>query len=312
MTPICLSRLPFLLAALVCLQLFSGVLQAKVVKVYNFTGTVDYDSYDHVFIPFAVPSGVKEIEIAHKAVQAKSATQDEQNILDFGVLDERGNPDGYRGWSGGSSENSIIGVLATSRAFTLGAINAGTWQVVIGKAQIAGPPNNYGEYNIQVTLRDAPTLPPQTERQPYRPAAPLSMQQQWYAGDFHIHSRESTDAFPTATLASIATFSRALGLDFAHISDHNTVSQGTFMIDAQKRHPHLLLVPGIEWTTYFGHGGCLGCTKFVDHKINLPGVNISAAAQKIHAQGGTKSFLSSLFFFFFFFLSSFLFLILSI
>lgn len=97
--------------------------------------------------------------------------------------------------------------------------------MVIGKAQIAGPPNNYGEYNIQVQLKDAATLPPQKERQPYKPSQPLSHQQRWYAGDFHIHSRESTDAFPSASLDQIATFARDLGLDFAHISDHNTVSQ---------------------------------------------------------------------------------------
>ena len=33
----------------------------------------------------------------------------------------------------------------------------------------------------------------------------------------------------------------------------------------------------MEWTTYFGHGGAILTTEFVDHKIGLPNVTVAAA-----------------------------------
>jgi hypothetical protein len=84
---------------------------------------------------------------------------------------------------------------------------SGEWSVVVGKAQIIDPP---GVYHIIVTLRDAPTLAPQTDRAPYVPVAPLKTEARWYAGDFHVHSRESGDARPT--MDAIAKFAMSRGL----------------------------------------------------------------------------------------------------
>jgi hypothetical protein len=78
-------------------------------------------------------------------------------------------------------------------------------------------------------------------------------------------------------------------LDFLHISDHNSVAAATFMNDAQTRHPHLLLIPGVEWTTYGGHAGLLGCYAPVDHRVGNPGVTLRTAMDAIHAQGGLFS-----------------------
>ena len=147
------------------------------------------------------------------------ATGHPLNILDFGLLDAT---NASRGWGGGNPEPMVVGATATSRSYMLGAMHSGRWAVVVGKAQLAGLPC---AFNVTVTLRPAATLPPQPQRTPYRPAAPLELARRWYAGDFHVHSRESGDAYLSASLDEIATFGRASGLDFVHISDHNTVSQ---------------------------------------------------------------------------------------
>ena len=74
-----------------------------------------------------------------------------------------------------------------------------------------------------------------------------------------------------------------------HISDHNTVSAASFMVDAQRRHPDTLILPGMEWTSYAGHAGAIGTSEYVDHKVGVGGVTVSGAAAAIHAQGGLFS-----------------------
>jgi hypothetical protein len=162
------------------------------------------------------------------------------------------------------------------------------FSVAVGKARIAVPP---GSFEITVTLRDAPTLAPQPQRRSYVPAAPLEVPSalKWFSGDFHVHSCESGDAFASASLDEIADFSRSVGLDFVHISDHNTVSAATFMGDAQARHADLLILPGVEFTTYAGHAGALFTSAYVDHRIGNKGVTIQGAADAVHAQGGLFS-----------------------
>ncbi len=68
----------------------------------------------------------------------------------------------------------------------------------------------------------------------------------------------------------IAAYAGSIGLDFVHISDHNTVSQATFMNDVQTRFPNLLIFPGTEWTTYNGHAGAIGIVNYTDHKVYVP------------------------------------------
>ncbi len=239
----------------------------------QLSGDVPSTGPDHFFVAFDVPAGTKEIEIKHDDLSS-------EDILDFGVND----PNGFRGWGGGNTEPAVIGEQAASRSYVAGPIAAGTWQVVIGKALIKSTP---AKYQLDITFRDTATLAPQTERTPYVPAAALEVGARWYAGDFHVHSIESGDARPP--LDEVATFARGRGLDFVLISDHNTLTQLEFFVDAQSRHPKLLLLPGMEYTTYDGHANAIGATKWVDHKIGQPGVTIKGAVQAFRDQGAIVS-----------------------
>ncbi len=223
-------------------------------------------------VPFTVPEGIREIEVRHD-------DRSEMNILDWGLSD----PMRFRGWGGGNTEPAVVSADAASRSYVPGAITAGQWQLLIGQAKVVERP---ARYHVEIVLRTATTLAAQPERRPYAHAAALSAGPRWYAGDFHVHSRESGDASPT--LDEVATFARGRGLDFVELSEHNTVSQVDFIGAAQARHPALLFVPGSEVTTYQGHANAIGATQWVDFRVGStdPVVTIGAITAAVAAQGG--------------------------
>jgi len=259
------------------LALLAGVVlstAASADETLTFDGEVPTDDdLRFVEVPFEVPEGVAEIEVRHDDLS-------DANILDWGLRDTVR----FRGWGGGNTEPAVVGLAAASRSYLPGPLPAGTWWIRIGEAKVVERP---ALYHVEVVLRDAPTLAAQTERTPFVPPAPLSSGGRWWAGDLHVHSLESGDAVPT--IDAIADFAHSRGLDFVELSDHNTVSQLDFLVDAQARHPDVLLLPGVEFTTYGGHANGIGATEWVDHAIGLPGVTIEGAARAFAEQGAVFS-----------------------
>ncbi len=219
-------------------------------------------------VPFEVPAGTLELEIRHDDLSSV-------NILDWGLL----SPSGFRGYGGGNTEPAVLNAAAASRSYLPGAIEPGTWRVYVGKAKVTELPARYA---IEVVLRDTVTLAAQPERAPYAPVAALETNARWYAGDFHVHTRESGDASPS--LEEVATFAESRGLDFVMLSDHNTTSQLELIAATQSAHPSLLLVPGVEITTYEGHAMGLGATEWIDHRLGFEGRTIDQVVADVHAQ----------------------------
>ncbi|MDQ3032230.1 MAG: CehA/McbA family metallohydrolase [Myxococcota bacterium] len=237
-------------------------------QVLSFEGEVPEEG-DYFVIPFEVPAGIAEIEIRHDDLS-------EVNILDWGVIA----PSGFRGYGGGNVEPAVLNAEAASRSYLPGPIEVGTWLVYVGKAKIEERPARYA---VEVELRAEATLAPEPERAPYAPVAALSSEARWYAGDFHVHSRESGDA--PVTLEEIADYAESIGLDFVMLSDHNTVSQLEHYAALQAAHPDLLFVPGIEVTTYQGHALSIGGTEWIDHRLGYEGRTIDQVADEVHADG---------------------------
>lgn len=246
---------------------------ARADATFDLDGVVDTTGPDHVLVPFEVPAGTQEIEIVHTDLS-------DEDILDFGLND----PSGFRGWGGGNTEPIVVTENAASRSYLTGPITPGTWHLVIGKALLDG---GDASYHATVNLRDVPTLPAQPERAPYEDPGVRVEGARWYAGDFHVHSRESGDA--DATLEEIAALAQERGLDFVEISDHNTTSQLDFLDAAHAGTPSFLFLPGVEFTTYDGHANGIGATAFVDHKIGLGDVTIGGAMAAFEAQGALFS-----------------------
>ncbi len=234
----------------------------------TFDGDAPDGGPDHFFIPFDVPPGVVEIQVRHDTLAS-------ENILDWGLDDAAGT----RGWGGGTSQPTVVNADAASNGYVRGAIKPGRWKVVVGKAKIAQAP---ASYHVEIELRTKTTLEPQTDRKPYVPRV-AAREARWYAGDFHVHSKDSTDASPS--IDDIAIYARAHGLDFVEISDHNVSGGQDYFADAAAAHPELLLLPGVEFTTYAGHANGIGATRWVDHKIGQPGITIDGARAAFEAQG---------------------------
>ncbi|CAN5532812.1 hypothetical protein BH11MYX1_BH11MYX1_13810 [soil metagenome] len=245
-----------------------GILVAVVLSTMHYEGDVGAAGGDYQSVEVVVPEGTVEISIAH-------SDGSDVTILDWGAW----GPDGFRGWGGGLTENAIIGVAESSRGYLPGAIPPGTWTIEVGKAKLdpAG-----GHYAIDVTCRDDATLPA-VPRASY--AAPvLEQTRRWYKGDFHVHSIQSGDA--AATFDQIITLARSRGLDFANISDHNTVAQHALLAAIQPDHPDFLFLRGAEITTYSGHGNAVGIHAYVDHRLGLAGRTVANIIDDVRAQGG--------------------------
>jgi MYXO-CTERM domain-containing protein len=221
---------------------------------------------DYFVLPFEVPEGTSEIEIRHDDLS-------DTNILDWGLV----SPEGFRGYGGGNTEPAITSTTAASRSYLPGPITAGTWQVYVGKARVTELP---ARYRVEVLLRDVATLAPQPERSPYTATPAIVSEARWYAGDFHVHSRESGDASPS--LDEVLAFAESRGLEFVMLSEHNTTSQLELYADVQARHPTVLLIPGIEVTTYQGHAMSMGGTTWIDHRLGFEGRTIDQVVRDVH------------------------------
>ncbi len=78
------------------------------------------------------------------------------------------------------------------------------------------------------------------------------------------------------------------GLDFAAITDHNTISLDDTRL-AQGRYPHTLLIPGMEVTTFYGHANAIGVTDFVDFQLGSPACPRSASSSTGARRTGAPS-----------------------
>lgn len=228
-----------------------------------FAGPVPADG-DFFTLPFEVPAGTAEIQVSH-------ADGSDEDILDWGLR----SPSALRGWGGGNTEDIVVNTDAASRSYLTGEVEPGEWAVLVGKAKIK---TDAPTYDVVVTLRDTVTLAAQTERRPYQ-EVDLGGGPRWYAGDLHVHSLQSGDASPT--LDEIVAYARSRGLDFVELSDHNTTAQLDYIGDAQDRSSDVLLLPGVEITTYSGHANGIGVTTPIPFTMGYDGVDIDVLASAV-------------------------------
>ncbi len=251
--------------------------QGAAEDVVVITGEVPLDGPDFLLVPFEVAADTVEIEVRHERVAVEGGGDDD--VLDFGVED----PAGFRGWGGGNTEPAVIGVSAASRSYLPGPLPAGTWHVVVGRARVGATPPRY---RLEIVQRTTATLPPATDRAAYAPTTLPTDGPRFFAGDLHVHSEDSGDARPG--LGEIAAFARGRGLDFVVVTDHNTTAQVERIGAAQPAIDDVLLVPGMEFTTYAGHMNAFGATAPVDHKLGLT-TTIDDAIAALSAQGALVS-----------------------
>lgn len=97
--------------------------------------------------------------------------------------------------------------------------------------------------------------------------------------EMHCHTRHSDGAFTVPGLMEAAA---AYGYKGLALTDHNAVS-GLLEVPPESEIP--AVIPGIEWTTFFGHLLVLGCRRFVDWRFVTPDT-IDGALAEIREAGG--------------------------
>ncbi|MFZ1753091.1 MAG: CehA/McbA family metallohydrolase, partial [Caldilineaceae bacterium] len=103
---------------------------------------------------------------------------------------------------------------------------------------------------------------------------------QWLRGDLQCHTFHSDAKGSPRQLLDKA---KALGLDFLAVTDHNNTSHHRAL--AALDDGSLLLIPGQEVTTYYGHMNVWGTGQWCDFRCRTPD-DIRAIIQLAHKHGG--------------------------
>ncbi|MGP0585025.1 CehA/McbA family metallohydrolase [Paenibacillus timonensis] len=103
----------------------------------------------------------------------------------------------------------------------------------------------------------------------------------WIACELHTHTQHSDGV---QTLDELAAGAVELGFDAIALTDHNTMS-GLAGKDSIARQHGLLILPGMEWTTFYGHMVTLGLSEYADwRRVDLS--QIEEGIQAVHHLGG--------------------------
>ncbi|MCC6614249.1 MAG: CehA/McbA family metallohydrolase [Anaerolineae bacterium] len=230
------------------------------------------DAKQHRAHSFDVPAGATRLDIAFdynpKQVEAPPYT----HLLCFTLFD----PQASRGTRHNNRDQSmtITDTFATP-GYTPGPILPGQWQVVVDTHRILpGDPISY-QFTIQIGFE------PQVQHERPQPAHINRRGQGWYRGDLHGHTLHSDGSWDVPDLVVAA---RAKGLDFATLTDHNTVS-GLAQMDSLGS-DELLTMGGMELTTYYGHALALGVREWIDWRVRPGERDMRAIAAEVEAKGG--------------------------
>ncbi|MFH1929249.1 MAG: CehA/McbA family metallohydrolase, partial [Chloroflexota bacterium] len=234
-------------------------------ETYTFDGFVsqaDKQESDYLLLPFAVPDGIVRLDVRYEYSDETGAElwAPSGNVIDLGVFDSRGSEfitaRGFRGTSGSFRHEFSIGLHEATPGYLAGPIYSGRWCIILGLYRIV-PGGCHYRVAVEMTQGEAEPI---SEVEPYD-AGVLCSDARWYKGDLHCHTHHS-DA--SGTLGDLVQSARARGLDFLAVTDHNTISH--LREFARYATADLLLIPGEEITTYYGHANVWGIEKWHDFR----------------------------------------------
>jgi hypothetical protein len=176
----------------------------------------------YVELPFEMPEQACELHVSYRV--ETNGSGEAKAVVDLGVRDGRR----IRGWSGGARSEFSIGPEQATPGYIAGELTPGGWAVVLGTYRVPE-----GGCTVHATVRFELITP------------------RWLRGDLHTHSVHSDGSY---TLEENAAAIKALGCDFIAMTDHNAISQNI----AYPRGSGVVMIPGMEFTTNFGHSNFLG------------------------------------------------------
>lgn len=103
----------------------------------------------------------------------------------------------------------------------------------------------------------------------------------WIACELHTHTLHSDGR---QTLQELAEGAAKLGFDAIALTDHNTMS-GLVGKEEVEREYGLIIVPGMEWTTFYGHMVTIGLSEYADWREAMQ-QDIDRGIERVHRLGG--------------------------
>ncbi|GEM_PF-126606 len=103
----------------------------------------------------------------------------------------------------------------------------------------------------------------------------------WLACELHTHTLHSDGS---QTLEELASGAARLGFDAIALTDHNTMS-GLVGRERIERQTGLRILPGMEWTTFYGHMVTIGLSTYADWRQAERG-GIDEGLKEVHRLGG--------------------------
>ncbi|WBY08059.1 CehA/McbA family metallohydrolase [Sphingomonas sp. 7/4-4] len=246
-----------------------------------FTGEITGADHQHYKpVPFHVPAGVERITVTLTYDKA------EKTVVDMGVWD----PERFRGWSGGTRDRFTLSPSDATPGYLPGTLPAGRWQLTLGVPNARA--GSRTAYRVTVDFDRAGS----THATDRIADAPLNPTPGWYRGDLHMHDANSDGScasqsgkrVPCPLFRTVEAAARA-GLDFAAVTDHNTVAHFGGLRELQPWFDRTLLIPGTEITTFGGHANIFGERRFVDFRVGAAVPDIAALTRDVAAAGAILS-----------------------
>jgi hypothetical protein len=230
-------------------------------------------------LAFTVPAGV-----ARLTVTFAYTGRDQHATIDLGLYD----PERFRGWSGGNKAAFTLSATSATPSYLAGPIRPGRWRLVLGVPNLR--PGTTAAYTAIIHFAqagEAAAVSTFSDR-PLRPGPA------WYRGDLHMHTGHSDGTCPSQGGAMVPCpvfrtleAAAARGLDFVAVTDHNTVSQDQDLRELQPYFDRLLLIPGLEVTTFRGHANVFGVTEPIDFRAVSAGPRgLDAVLAQVARAGG--------------------------
>lgn len=239
-------------------------------KNYRFNGILTTaDKRKFIEFKFGIPENTNRIKIEIKY------NEETGNIVTATLFDSFGK---FRGRGSKRSKKNVI-YMEISNSPTAGiipgSIKPGTWTLELEPIDI------YGLCLYDITIKLFNGYSEETIKN-IDSKKVLNSNRGWYKGELHMHSIESDGIESVPSLIGMAEEEK---LDFISITDHNTISQWSKFVSSDK----LVLIKGIELSTYNGHANVYGVNDWIDWRIGHNGLKIDNVIDRIHDDGGIMS-----------------------